>query len=177
MGVQVTHIDTHKHTHMFPRVLRPLIRAAMLNGVASIRNPFEPKWSMAATPRAGFLRRLQVRVLNTQRRYFLSACHEAGLHTTEGALGVLATGTLDAAALHQILRAMPDGDWELVCHPGYHDAALGEQRTRLQQSREIERAALLRVIPEELAANPSLQLIHFGQLASKRTQPIAVRRS
>ena len=71
---------------------------------------------------------------------------------------------------------MPDGEWELVCHPGYHDAALEQQRTRLQQSREIERAALLRVIPEELAANPSLQLIHFGQLGTKGIQPVAMRR-
>ncbi|MFZ0275506.1 MAG: ChbG/HpnK family deacetylase, partial [Candidatus Sulfotelmatobacter sp.] len=27
-GVSVSHVDTHKHTHLFPAVLRPLLRAA-----------------------------------------------------------------------------------------------------------------------------------------------------
>ncbi len=36
----VSHIDTHKHTHMFPQVLRPLLRAARARGVPAIRNPF-----------------------------------------------------------------------------------------------------------------------------------------
>ena len=49
-GVKVTHLDTHKHTHMFVRVLRPLLRAASLCGVPAIRNPFEPDWALGATP-------------------------------------------------------------------------------------------------------------------------------
>jgi len=40
-GIPVTHLDSHKHTHLFPRVLRPLLRAAQRCGVRAIRNPFE----------------------------------------------------------------------------------------------------------------------------------------
>ena len=40
-GITVTHLDSHKHTHLFPRVLRPLLRAAASCGVKAIRNPFE----------------------------------------------------------------------------------------------------------------------------------------
>src|SRR5271165_297701 len=40
-GMMVTHLDSHKHTHLFPRVLRPLLRAAAKCGVKAIRNPFE----------------------------------------------------------------------------------------------------------------------------------------
>jgi len=57
---------------------------------------------------------------------------------------------------------MPDGTWELICHPGYNDSALEAAGTRLLQSREIERAALLGVIPAITGAGVSL--IHFGQL-------------
>jgi predicted glycoside hydrolase/deacetylase ChbG (UPF0249 family) len=46
-GIAVTHIDTHKHTHLFPAVARPLLRAAEQCGVRAIRNPFEPSWSLA----------------------------------------------------------------------------------------------------------------------------------
>ena len=81
------------------------------------------------------------------------------MRTTNGSIGVLATGTLDERALRALLDAMPDGTWELVCHPGYCDHALQQAHTILQQSREIEREALLAVIP-----NAGLPLTDFHQL-------------
>src|SRR5258708_33724516 len=90
------------------------------------------------------------------------------LATTRGALGVLATGTLDIITLRRLLRAIPNGDWELVCHPGYHDAALDTARTRLLRSREVERAALLQAVPEALATDSAPSLIDFGQLTVPR---------
>jgi predicted glycoside hydrolase/deacetylase ChbG (UPF0249 family) len=41
-GITVSHVDSHKHTHMFPVVLRGMLRAAGKCGVKAIRNPFEP---------------------------------------------------------------------------------------------------------------------------------------
>ncbi len=41
-GIAVSHFDTHKHTHIFPPVLRPLLRAARTCGVTAVRNPFGP---------------------------------------------------------------------------------------------------------------------------------------
>jgi len=38
-GMALTHIDTHKHTHMFPAVLRPVLRAAKAAGIRAVRNP------------------------------------------------------------------------------------------------------------------------------------------
>jgi predicted glycoside hydrolase/deacetylase ChbG (UPF0249 family) len=162
LDVTVTHVDSHKHAHAFPRVLRPLLRAAVLCHVACIRNPFEPEWSLEATGSAGLLRRLQVQALNSQRRYFLTATEHIGVVTTGGSVGVLATGSLDEDKLRRLLNAMPSGTWELVCHPGYVDDDLKAAGTRLIDSREIERRALLQVVPE--IAGRDLSLIHFGQL-------------
>lgn len=158
-GVHVTHLDTHKHTHTFPRVLRPLLRAASICGVKAIRNPFEPNWSLNATASAGHVRRMQVRLLRSQSATFQQEIAGAGLITTNGAIGVLATGTLDTATIRDLLAAMPDGTWELVTHPGYNDAALQQQHTRLLASREVERKALLETIPKA-----NIDLIHFGQI-------------
>ena len=158
-GIAVTHLDTHKHTHMFPRVLRPLLRAALACGVKAIRNPFEPNWSLNATANAGHVRKMQVRMLRSQSTAFNQEVARAGLATTDGAIGVLATGTLDVQTIRNLLAAMPDGTWELVCHPGYNDAALQQERTRLLASREVERTALLETIP-----GADVERIHFGQL-------------
>jgi len=48
-GLSLTHIDTHKHTHMFPAVLRPVLRAARAAGIRALRNPFEPAWALRAS--------------------------------------------------------------------------------------------------------------------------------
>jgi predicted glycoside hydrolase/deacetylase ChbG (UPF0249 family) len=161
-GLTVSHVDTHKHTHMFARVLRPLLAAAAASGVGSIRNPFEPAWSRKATANAGFARRLQVTLLRTQHGSFQRAVRRSGLQTTDGAIGVLATGTLDTPTLRRLLQAMPNGTWELVCHPGYQDAALGDVQTRLRASREVEREALLEVFNSN--PTPAVELIGFDAL-------------
>ena len=139
-GLRLTHIDTHKHTHMFPRVLEPLLRAAQRQHITAIRNPFEPAFSVAATRGAPTLRRAQVQLLNRFEPAFLRRVKPAaGLsRTTAGAIGVLATGTLDATTLASLLQHLPDGTWELVTHPGYNDVALAHAGTRLLASREVE---------------------------------------
>jgi chitin disaccharide deacetylase len=164
LGVQVSHVDTHKHAHMFPRVLRPLLRAAHACGVRAIRNPFEPDWALKATPHAPWLRRMQVRLLRTQRRAFLRLVEGSGLATSDGSIGVLATGTLNVEALRALLAAMPAGTWELVCHPGYFDEDLNRVHTRLRESRAIEHAALLETVPPFMKEHPEISLINFGQI-------------
>jgi predicted glycoside hydrolase/deacetylase ChbG (UPF0249 family) len=145
-GLTLIHIDTHKHTHMFPRVLRPVLRAARACGIRAVRNPFEPAWSVAATPHAPIIRRTQVRLLRLLASSFHRIVAEHGFVTTSGALGVLATGTLDSPTLNSLLAAIPpaqpDAVYELVTHPGYNDPALAEANTRLQSSRDTERRAL-----------------------------------
>jgi chitin disaccharide deacetylase len=163
-GITVSHIDTHKHVHAFPRVLAPLLRAATQCGVRCVRNPFEPWWSLKATRPAGTVRRMQVHVMRTQGRAFTRLTRAHGMITADGSMGLLATGILDDSVLRALLRAMPPGTWELVCHPGYSDRALDEARTRLRASREVERSALLAVIPDAIKNDSRLALIDFHQL-------------
>jgi chitin disaccharide deacetylase len=163
-GITVSHIDSHKHVHAFPRVLAPLLRAARQCGVRCVRNPFEPWWSLKATRPAATVRRMQVHVMRTQGRAFSRLTREHDMMTADGSMGLLATGVLDDSVLRSLLRAMPTGTWELVCHPGYSDRALDEARTRLRASREVERSALLAVIPEAIKNDSGLALIDFHQL-------------
>ena len=79
--------------------------------------------------------------------------------TTDGAIGVLATGTLDTARLTSLLRHLPAGTWELVTHPGYNDIDLSQAHTRLLESREIELQAL-----RALKQLQDIDLISFADL-------------
>lgn len=163
-GIRPTHIDSHKHTHMFPSVLRPLLRVAKHFGIAAIRNPFEPSWSLPLG-RARALRRLQVRLLGLLEPGFhrqVKACQQY-VNTTNGALGVAATGTLDESTLATLLHPLPPGTWELVCHPGACDDELQSIATRLLAEREVEWKALLKVVPEMLIAG-EIELVSFQAL-------------
>jgi len=158
-GIALTHVDTHKHAHMFPAVLRPVLRAARAAGIGVVRNPFEPVWSLRATPGAPWVRRTEVSLLRRLEPAFRRIVAEEGFTTTDGAIGVLATGTLDAATVNSLLSAMPEGTFELVSHPGYNDADLARAHTRLLASRETERTALL-----SLRQFPGIELLPFSGL-------------
>jgi predicted glycoside hydrolase/deacetylase ChbG (UPF0249 family) len=158
-GVRVSHVDTHKHTHMFPAVLRPLLRAAASRGIRAVRNPFEPAWARHAIGGAPWLRRAQVALLTGLEPAFRRIVAEEGFTTTDGAIGILATGTLDSATVASLLGNLPPGTWELVAHPGYRDADLDRAHTRLLASRDIERQALLAV-----CGFPAIQRISFADL-------------
>ncbi len=158
-GLRLTHIDTHKHTHMFPAVLRPVLRAARAAGIRAVRNPFEPAWSLRSTPGAPLIRRTEVRLLRLLEPTFRRIVAEEGFTTTDGAIGVLATGTLNASTITSLIGNLPPGTWELVSHPGYNDADLAQAHTRLLASRETERQALRAI--EQV---PGLELISFAAL-------------
>lgn len=166
-GLKLTHADTHKHTHLLSRVTRPILRALGQSGVRAIRNPFEPRWAAAI---GGSKRRnLFVRAFGPGRRRFLAAPPIASHSTltTGGTVGVSATGHLNSITLDALLRAMPSGTWELVCHPGYNDRDLDAVTTRLRAHRETELRALFAAFTESSSnpLNPSgLKLIHYGEL-------------
>ena len=161
-GLVVTHVDTHKHTHLFPRVARPLMRAAAACDVRGIRNPFEQAWSARLT-RGALLRRLEVTALRGFQHSFQELLRSSGLRSTDGSIGVSATGSLDAAMLRTLLAGVPPGTWELVCHPGRNDADLAAIPTRLRQTREVEHAALLKQIPAAKASG-AVTLLSYADL-------------
>ncbi len=159
-GVQLTHVDTHKHTHMFPRILRPVLRAAESRGIRAIRNPFEPAWAVEATHGAAWMRVAQVSLLRTLEPRCRRILAEKQFATTDGTIAVVGTGTLDIETVRALLRHVPPGTWELVTHPGYNDADLDRVRTRLRASRDTEREAL-----QALKEFPGVELISFAELA------------
>jgi predicted glycoside hydrolase/deacetylase ChbG (UPF0249 family) len=169
-GIAVSHFDTHKHSHLFPSVLRPLLRAARACGVRAVRNPFGPSkplksGELLARPSL-WTRSIEVKVLRSLAGKFRAAAAREGLATPDGTLGVEVTGSLDEKLFRAIAAVIPEGTWEFVCHPGYNDDDLKSAKTRLRESRETELRVLTMPEARELLATQGIALASYRDLVS-----------
>jgi hopanoid biosynthesis associated protein HpnK len=171
-GISVSHFDTHKHTHLFPKILRPLLRAAAACGVRALRNPFGPRLplrsSQLLTRPSLWKRYAEVQVLQRFAGKFREAVDREGFVTPDGTLGIVVTGALDETLFHAIALSIPEGTWEFVCHPGYNDADLSSANTRLRASREVELRVLTLPAARELLEREGIELISYKDLGMKR---------
>lgn len=169
IGVTVSHVDTHKHTHLFPSILKPVLRAAADCGVRAIRNPFGPRLPLRSSQLLArpnlWTRYAEVRILSRFAGKFREAVDREGFSTPDGTLGIEVTGTLDETLFHAIAQNIPDGTWEFVCHPGYNDAELAGAKTRLRESREIELRVLTLPAAREVLTREGIELISYRDLA------------
>ena len=167
-GIAVSHLDTHKHTHLFPAVLRPLLRAAQACGVRALRNPFGPRRPLQsrhllARPSL-WTRYAEVRILRRFAGKFREAVDRQGFVAPDGTLGIEVTGALDETLFYAIAQTIPDGTWEFVCHPGYNDADLKAANTRLGESRETELAVLTLPAARSVLQQQGIALISYRDL-------------
>lgn len=164
-GLSIFHVDTHKHTHLFPAVLRPLLRAARACGVRAIRNPFGPRKPLKSSEllaRPGvWVRYAEVRILRTLASKFRDAVRREGFAAPDGTVGIEVTGALDERLFRAIAATIPDGVWEFVCHPGYNDDDLKSAKTRLRESRETELRALTMPQARQFLSSEGIDLISY----------------
>lgn len=121
-GIQPTHLDTHKHTHLLPPVFNAVVRIAEEFHIPWVRRRFGPfRW--IATRRC---------------------------RSTDHFTGFRLTGRYGAAELAEVIRNLPEGSTEFMCHPGLCTEELRDARTRLKESRHRELDAL--TSPEVRAA-------------------------
>jgi chitin disaccharide deacetylase len=161
-GVVVSHFDSHKHTHLLPQILRPLLRAASACGVRAVRNPFGPVQFGSIRNRPRLWKRYgEIKVLSLLAGKFRRAIEQSGLRTPDGTLGIVSTGAMDESLFHSILRSLPPGTWEFVCHPGYNDSELQKVQTRLRESRAQELRILTSPKSREVAMEAGIELISY----------------
>ncbi len=170
-GIAVSHLDTHKHTHLFPRILRPLLRAAAACGIRALRNPFGPRLPLRSSrvlSRPGlWTRYAELRVLGGFAGKFRETVDRDGFTTPDGTLGIVVTGALDENLFLAIARSIPPGTWEFVCHPGYNDADLQRAGTRLRAARETELRVLTLPASREVLLQEGIELISYRDLQAQ----------
>ena len=161
-GLQPTHLDTHKHTHLAPPVLEAVLRVARRYAIPWIRRPFDVRLR-AARGRAPLRRRVLNRVLRPLRGRFARRISAHGGRATDHFAGFQITGGYQARHLAALIRALPEGLTEFMCHPGHCDYELRTAPTRLTESRETELEALLSQEVRAALEETGVELTSFAE--------------
>jgi predicted glycoside hydrolase/deacetylase ChbG (UPF0249 family) len=160
-GIKPTHLDTHKHTHILPPVLAAVARVASRNGIRWVRRPFDLPLSSPAVP---LTRRALSNGLGFLRTRFHRVLERHGCATTDHFAGFQLTGLYGAEELAALLRALPDGLTEFMCHPGFCTDELRAARTRLKESRQRELDALTSPAVREALEQSGIHLARYREL-------------
>jgi len=168
-GITPTHLDGHKHVHMLPGLFEIALRLAKRHGIAAIRVSLEAS-SLRVALASGTKRNaavimkqgVQARGLKLLARDAREQAERAGISTADYFCGIAQTGELTREGVEQLLKSLPDGTTELMCHPGYADAALQKSATRLQNSRQTELKILTDTGIRNLVASLGIRLIDYG---------------
>ena len=144
-GISPTHLDGHKHVHMLPGLFEIALKLAKRHDIGAIRVALEASSLRAALSsgskqNAGVVMKqgVQARGLKLLARDARERAEHAGISTADYFCGIAQTGELTREGVEQFVKSLPDGTTELMCHPGYADAALQKTPTRLQDSRQTE---------------------------------------
>jgi predicted glycoside hydrolase/deacetylase ChbG (UPF0249 family) len=168
-GIAPTHLDGHKHVHMLPGLFEIALKLAKRHDIGAIRVSLEASSLRAALSsgskqNAGVVMKqgVQARGLKLLARDAREQAGRAGISTADYFCGIAQTGELTRDGVAQFVKSLPDGTTELMCHPGYADAALQKTQTRLQDSRETELRILTDTGIRNLVATLGIRLIDYG---------------
>jgi len=158
VGVYVTHVDSHMHTHALRAFWPPIAAAAARAGVHAMRWPAE---SMRITP-------LHASRLGTNVLVALSWASvrrtASPMRYPDHFIGISLQGGRDVE--RKFLRALDrlePGTTELMVHPGHTDADLASMDTYTWQ-RERELAALTSAAVHDRLHRGDIELVDFGAL-------------
>jgi hopanoid biosynthesis associated protein HpnK len=173
-GIAPTHLDGHKHAHMLPGLFEIALKLAKRHGIGAIRVSLEAS-SLRAALASGAKQNtgvvlkqgVQARGLKLLARGARAQAGRAGISTADYFCGIAQTGELTREGVDQFLKSLPAGTTELMCHPGYADAALQKTPTRLQLSRETELQILTDTGIRNLVASLGIRLIDYAFVAQE----------
>ena len=156
-GLNPTHLDTHKHTHLLPPVLDAVARISEEFRIPWVRRPFDFPLQPGGV---GWTNRM-MRLMGGR---FGSALARHHCRSTDWFAGFRLTGKYRTGDLAELIRALPDGVTEFMCHPGHCGPELRSARTRLKESREAELRALTAPEVRDALAEAGVTLTNYREL-------------
>jgi hopanoid biosynthesis associated protein HpnK len=167
-GIEPTHLDTHKHTHVHPRVMEAVGKVAQRSGIQKIRKPVEnlrDSWRSSKTNGNGHIALLlAAAAVRPVEPAFQAIARRFELCWPDHFLGLAITGRLGPEVLRRMIEKLPEGSTEIMLHPGVCDEDLKKSVTRLKEQRETELAALLDPRVKSAVAEQGIRLISYREL-------------
>lgn len=163
-GLEPTHLDTHKHTHLLPPVLDAVVRLSEEYKIPWVRRPFDFPLTPATRPAIGWAKQATSQALGVVRSRFARVLARHGCRSTDHFAGFQMTGRYNAAELSQLIRTLPEGSTEFMCHPGICGDELRGAHTRLKESRERELRALTSPEVRAALAESGVELVSYRGL-------------
>lgn len=149
VGLNLTHIDSHHHIHQQdPRVMGIIMAIAKKNHLA-------------------------MRAVDEKMR---AMCRKEGIQTTDNFSGdFYGKENLRRPMLERIIKNLPPGTSEIMCHPGYLDKELSEKST-YDITREAEVELLKDPATTEFLRKENVRIIGFKELkGTEGTEGISPR--
>jgi predicted glycoside hydrolase/deacetylase ChbG (UPF0249 family) len=162
-GLEPTHLDTHKHTHLLPPVLDAIARLSEEYKIPWVRRPFDFPLTPAG-PGITWAKRATSKSFSLVRRGFGRVLTRHGCRSTDHFAGFQITGRYTGADLAHLIGALPEGSTEFMCHPGICGEELRGARTRLKESREQELRALTSPEVRASLAESGVELVNYRGL-------------
>ena len=160
-GLKPTHLDTHKHTHLLAPVLDAVVRISQEFSIPWVRRPFD----LPLHPDGiAFPRRAVNRALRGLKGGVERVLARHGCRSTDHFAGFQLTGNYGSAELASLIRSLPEGVTEFMCHPGLCTDELRAARTRLKESRERELRALTSPEVRRALGESQVELASFREL-------------
>jgi chitin disaccharide deacetylase len=168
VGIEPTHLDTHKHTHAHPAVMHAVARVAGEFGITRVRKPMEnlgDSWESSRGEGSGISSELlAAAAARAATPLFYSVAQRYGLRFPDYFLGLAMTGHLGPEALQRMIRTVQEGTTEIMLHPGVCDSDLRNLETRLLLERDSELAALVAPGAKSAVEERGIRLITYAGL-------------
>ncbi len=160
--LNITHIDSHQHTHVLPVLNKLVIRLCSEYNIKRMRVPREAYFFSGGFA-AGAGRRVGRAGLSfCASMAGLAAAHH-GICFPDNFFGMLAGGNLNTQLVGNIIKALPDGVSEIMTHPGLDTQVLGKIFNWHYHWRE-ELDSYLAASNRALLEQEHVALINFGDL-------------
>jgi hopanoid biosynthesis associated protein HpnK len=160
-GIEITHLDSHRHLHMLPAMLDITLALAKKFKINGIRVPEGNVFRLYSPKEIG------LRLLRWRSKGKLS---RSGLRFPGHFWGLAEGGRITERDLLALLDDLKTGVTELMCHPGYLDEVYLERYASWGYEPEVELAALTSAKVKAKLTDNKINLVNFKDSFSRKEQ-------
>lgn len=160
-GVNITHLDSHQHLHVFPGIIDIVLDIARKFDIKAIRIPDEPYLFLHQGAVARVMARNGLTFLARAARKKASNC---GLVAPDHFFGMVSGGNMSEDSLAFIIEHLPEGVSEVMMHPGSDNAIMSAAYGWPYHWQEELQAAVSPTV-KQIVRDKGVDMISFGELA------------